>query len=113
MDQTLRVDLLMDIGTIPRRTIRLGNQNIKNQQAGKLKQQAENCSPSHCQVLGLKTKSLSNLGLEKIKHLQPKNTDAHFKTETSTNSPRSTSSNHSQGINTKAADWNKQGGWLG
>jgi hypothetical protein len=56
MDQTLRVDLLMDIGTIPRRTIRLGNQNIKNQQAGKLKQQAEKCSPSHFQVLGLKTK---------------------------------------------------------
>jgi hypothetical protein len=35
MDQTLRVDLIMIIGTMPRRTLRIGNQKI-TQQAEKL-----------------------------------------------------------------------------
>jgi hypothetical protein len=67
----------------------------------------------HPSVKYYENKIISNLGLEKIKHLQPKNTDAHFKTETITNSPRSTSSKHSQCINIKMTHWKKQGGWLG
>jgi hypothetical protein len=35
MDQTLRVDLIMIIGTMPRRTLRIGNQK-QTQQAEKL-----------------------------------------------------------------------------
>jgi hypothetical protein len=35
MDQTLKVDLIMIIGTMPRKTLRIGNQK-KTQQAEKL-----------------------------------------------------------------------------
>jgi len=64
MDQTLRVYLIVIIGIMPR-TLRLGKQNQKVSKLENLKQHTENYSPHHCLVLGLKTKTLSNLGLEK------------------------------------------------
>jgi hypothetical protein len=48
MDQTLRVDLIIIIGTMPRRTLRIGNQKNK---LNKLK----SYNPSHCQAIGMKT----------------------------------------------------------
>jgi hypothetical protein len=54
MDQTLRVDLIMIIGTMPRRTLRLGNQNQNS--ASWKKNKVKNTVQATVQVLGLKTK---------------------------------------------------------
>jgi hypothetical protein len=58
MDQTLRVDLIMIIGTMPRRTFRIENQ--------KPTQQAENLKTMPLSSNRAESKTtLSNLGLEK------------------------------------------------
>ena len=58
MDQTLRVNLIMIIGTMPRRTLRIGNQ--------KSTQQAENLKPKPLSSNRAENKIiLSNLELEK------------------------------------------------
>jgi hypothetical protein len=58
MDQTLRVDLIMIIGTMPRRTLRIVNQK-PTQQAEKLKTMPLSSNRAESKT------TLSNLGLEK------------------------------------------------
>jgi len=76
MDQTLTVDLIMIIGTMPRITLRIGNQK-ETQQAEKL--QFKPLSSNRDE----NKKSLPNLGLERQshnQHIQPNfNTGAFFK----------------------------------
>jgi hypothetical protein len=57
MDQTLRVDLIMIIGTMPRRTLRIGNQK-PTQQAEKLKSKPLSSNRAENKI------TLSNLGLK-------------------------------------------------
>jgi hypothetical protein len=52
MDQTLRVDLIMIIGTKPRRTLRLSRQKIE---LNKLEKPNSKHSPSHCPSIRAET----------------------------------------------------------
>jgi hypothetical protein len=61
MDQIPRVDLIMIIGTMPRRTRRIGNQ--------KQTQQAEKLLSKPLPSNRAEYKSLSNLGLERQGHI--------------------------------------------
>jgi hypothetical protein len=58
MDQTLRVDLIMIIGAMPRRTLRIGNQK-PTQQDEKLQSKPLSSNRAEKKI------TLSNLGLEK------------------------------------------------